>query len=265
MVYMIYIAAAVAVGLLIGFVTLSILWLRRNVSENIRSKTVGLLSVYDELLEQKSRELAAVEAEIEKAGDAQAEKDAAPSPVQPESVEPTAQPLQASEMLNMAERSGGAAYRDDAVGGLYRKIRRNFSFQVEELLPSFGTVPVSGGPAGQLLSQLEFDTVFWLSTLPESDQQAVLRECLPQEGIALLDTYLGSRPAFSALAFYDHLKSLAAAEPKPARLRVPADMTADEVDCGGVRIVPDSEICEGFQLEDGNFLYDYCIKARELR
>lgn len=265
MVYVIYIAAAVAVGLLIGFVTLSILWLRRNVSENIRSKTVGLLSVYDELLEQKSQELAAVEAEIEKTGDAQAEKDAAPSLVQPETAESAAQPLQASEMLNMAERTGGAAYRDDAVGGLYRKIRRNFSFQVEELLSSFSAAPVSGGPAGRLLSQLEFDTVFRLSTLPESDQQAVLRECLPQEGIALLDAYLGSHPAFSALAFYDHLKSLAAAEPKPACLRVPADMAADEVDCGGVRVVPDSEICEGFQLEDGNFLYDYCIKARELR
>lgn len=265
MVYVIYIAAAVAVGLLIGFVTLSILWLRKNVSENIRSKTVGLLSVYDELLEQKSRELAAVEAEIEKTGDAQAEKDAAPSLARPETAESAAQPLQASEMLNMAERTGGAAYRDDAVGGLYRKIRRNFSFQVEELLSSFGAAPVSGGPAGRLLSQLEFDTVFRLSTLPESDQQAVLRECLPQEGIALLEAYLGSHPAFSALAFYDHLKSLAAAEPKPACLRVPADMAADEVDCGGVRIVPDSEICEGFQLEDGNFLYDYCIKARELR
>lgn len=265
MVYVIYIAAAVAVGLLIGFVTLSILWLRRNVSENIRSKTVGLLSVYDELLEQKSRELAAVEAEIEKTGDAQAEKDAAPSLVQSETAESAAQPLQASEMLNMAERTGGAAYRDDAVGGLYRKIRRNFSFQVEELLSSFSAAPVSGGPAGRLLSQLEFDTVFRLSTLPESDQQAVLRECLPQEGIALLDAYLGSHPVFSALAFYDHLKSLAAAEPKPACLRVPADMTADEMDCGGVRVVPDSEICEGFQLEDGNFLYDYCIKARELR
>lgn len=265
MVYVIYIAAAVAVGLLIGFVTLSILWLRRNVSENIRSKTVGLLSVYDELLEQKSRELAAVEAEIEKTGDAQAEKDAAPSLVQSETAESAAQPLQASELLNMAERTGGAAYRDDAVGGLYRKIRRNFSFQVEELLSSFSAAPVSGGPAGRLLSQLEFDTVFRLSTLPESDQQAVLRECLPQEGIALLDAYLGSHPVFSALAFYDHLKSLAAAEPKPACLRVPADMTADEVDCGGVRVVPDSEICEGFQLEDGNFLYDYCIKARELR
>lgn len=265
MVYVIYIAAAVAVGLLIGFVTLSILWLRRNVSENIRSKTVGLLSVYDELLEQKSRELVAVEAEIEKTGDAQAEKDAAPSLVQSETAESAAQPLQASEMLNMAERTGGAAYRDDAVGGLYRKIRRNFSFQVEELLSSFSAAPVSGGPAGRLLSQLEFDTVFRLSTLPESDQQAVLRECLPQEGIALLDAYLGSHPVFSALAFYDHLKSLAAAEPKPACLRVPADMTADEVDCGGVRVVPDSEICEGFQLEDGNFLYDYCIKARELR
>ena len=265
MVYVIYIAAAVAVGLLIGFVTLSILWLRRNVSENIRSKTVGLLSVYDELLEQKSRELAAMEAEIEKTGDAQVEKDTAPSLAQPESTEPVAQPLQASEMLNMAERSGGAVYRDDAMGSLYRKIRQNFSFQVGELLPSFGMTPVSGGPAGQMLSQLEFDTVFRLSTLPESDQQTVLRECLPQEGIALLDAYLGSHPAFSALAFYDHLKSIAATEPKPACLRVPADMMVDKVDCGGVQVIPDNEICEGFQLEDGNFLYDYCIKARELR
>ena len=79
MVYIIYIAAAVAVGLLIGFVTLSIMWLRKSVSENIRSKTVGLLSIYDDLLEEKSRELTAVESEIKKDGDTQTEAGGAPS------------------------------------------------------------------------------------------------------------------------------------------------------------------------------------------
>ena len=265
MVYVIYIAAAVAVGLLIGFVTLSILWLRKNVSENIRSKTVGLLSVYDDLLEEKSRELAAVEAEIKKDDSAQTEEENAPSLTSAAVPPSAAAPLRASEMLNMAERSGGAAYRDEAVGDLYRKVRDNFSFRVEELLPAFSAAPVSGGPAGRLLAQLEFDTVYRLSTMPESDQQTILRECLPQEGVALLDTYLGSHPTFSVLAFYDHLRSLAAEEPKPACLHVPVGTVAAETDCGGIQIIPDSEICEGFQLEDGNFLYDYCIKARELR
>ena len=265
MVYIIYIAAAVAVGLLIGFVTLSIMWLRKSVSENIRSKTVGLLSIYDDLLEEKSRELTAVESEIKKDGDTQTEAGGAPSLVRTEASQPVTAPLRAAELLNMAERTGGATYRDDTVGDLYRKVRGNFSFHVGELLPAFGTAPVSGGPAGRLLAQLEFDTVYRLSTMPESDQQTILRECLPQEGVALLDTYLGSHPTFSVLAFYDHLRSLAAEEPKPACLHVPVGTVAAETDCGGVQIIPDSEICEGFQLEDGNFLYDYCIKARELR
>lgn len=264
MVYMIYIAAAVAVGLLIGFVTLSIIWLRKTVSGNIRSKTVGLLSVYDDLLEEKSRELAAVEERIRQSEDSQAKETAEKEPPQA-APQPSTAPMKASEMLDMAERTGGAAYRDDAVGGLYQKIRSSFSFRLGEILPDLSETPVSGGPAGRLLAQLEFDTVYRLSTMPESDQQTILRECLPQEGVALLDAYLGSHPTFSVLAFYDHLRSLAAEEPKPACLHVPVGTVAAETDCGGVQIIPDSEICEGFQLEDGNFLYDYCIKARELR
>ena len=39
MIYAIYIAAAAVVGVLIGLVILSIAWLRKAVSNNIRSKT----------------------------------------------------------------------------------------------------------------------------------------------------------------------------------------------------------------------------------
>lgn len=180
MVYIIYIAAAVAVGLLIGFVTLSIMWLRKSVSENIRSKTVGLLSIYDDLLEEKSRELTAVESEIKKDGDTQTEADGAPSLVRTEASQPVTAPLRASELLNMAERTGGATYRDDTVGDLYRKVRGNFSFHVGELLPAFGTAPVSGGPAGRLLGP------------------AGIRHCVP----AVYDA--GERPA-------DHFARMSAA------------------------------------------------------
>ena len=62
MIYAIYIAAAAVVGVLIGFVVLSVTWLKKTVAKNIRSKTTELISVYDDLLEEKSRELAALEA-----------------------------------------------------------------------------------------------------------------------------------------------------------------------------------------------------------
>ena len=264
MVYMIYIAAAVAVGLLIGFVTLSIIWLRKTVSGNIRSKTVGLLSVYDDLLEEKSRELAAVEKRIRQSEDSQAKETVEKEPPQA-APQPSTVPMKASEMLDMAERTGGAAYRDDAVGGLYQKIRSSFSFQLGEILPDLSGTPVSGGPAGRLLSELEFDTVFRLSTMPEEDQRSILRETLPEEDLPILNAYLESHPTFHMLDFYDNLRSLTDTEPKPVRIRVPAGMVADEVEQGGVQIIPDGDICEGFQLEDDNFLYDYCIKARELR
>lgn len=265
MVYVICIAAAVAVGLLIGFVALSIMWLRKDVSESIRSKTVGLLSVYDDLLEQKSRELSAVESKIKNSSETKKEDASAPSFEGAEKPQAEAEPLKASELLNMAERSGGATYRDDTVGDLYRKVRKNFSFRVDELLPAFTAAPVNQGPAGRLLSELEFDTVYRLSTMPVADQLAILRECLPQESIDLLNTYLDSHVSFNVLEFYDELISLAATEPKPACLHVAAGSPKVETDCGSVRIVSDSEICEGFQLEEGNFLYDYCIKARELK
>ena len=49
-----------------------------------------------------------------------------------------------------------------------------------------------------------------------------------------------------------------------ARLHVPAGVVTDNTTKDGVEIIPDEGICEGFQLEEKNLLYDYCIKAREL-
>ena len=115
MIYAIYIAAAAVVGVLIGFVVLSVTWLKKTVAKNIRSKTTELISVYDDLLEEKSRELAALEAK-QAAIPQQSVSSREPETAQAEAVAAT---LPASEMLGMAERSGGAVYRDDTVGKTY--------------------------------------------------------------------------------------------------------------------------------------------------
>lgn len=66
------------------------------------------------------------------------------------------------------------------------------------------------------------------------------------------------------LDFYENLRAIAELEPGSARLRVPQGLVPEILTQNGVEIIPDAGICEGFQLEEGNVLYDYCIKTREL-
>ena len=256
MIYAIYIAAAAVVGVLIGLVILSIAWLRKSVSNNIRSKTTELISVYDELLEEKSSELAALTRQEETLPGRTEE----PLPAQPAQEAQPAAAMRASELLNIAERAGGAVYRDDTIGSMYLKIRENFSFRLEELLAAVsGAAREMGGTAARLLKCLDYDTVYRLSTMFPEEQINILRETLPAEGITLLEAYIERNRTFCAL------RALADAEPKPIRLRVPAGMAPVQMMRAGVEIIPDEEICEGFQMEADRVLYDYCIKAKELR
>lgn len=264
MAFIIYIGAALAIGLLIGFVALSILWLRKTIQRNIRSHTIGLLSVYDELLEEKSQELSAVQEEIVEQQPSAAVETAPQSEGIRQSCTVETQ-VKPGVMLAAAERAATAPYRDGAAGEIYQSIRQNFSFlRVEELLPGLrGTQTVSGS-AQTLLSQLNYDTVYQLSTLPEEQQLMVLRESLTPEGLALLESYLQTHRHFGALAFYDHLRSTASGEAQKARLYVSPGMLAFAGSVAGVELIPNAEICEGFQAEVDGKLYDYCITRREL-
>lgn len=254
--YLIYIAAAVVIGLLIGFVALSIGWLKKTVLRNIRSKTMGLLSVYDELLEQKSLEIQEAEAEKRRLEAAAMVPEETPIP---EDEAPVAAYIPGDMGL-------GADYRDGNLGGVYRKIRQNFSYRVDELVPELTRKAVQGpGPAERLLQELSWDTVYRLSTLPAEEQIVVLRESLAPEAQQLVEDYNDSAQHFSALEFYDYLRSRAEAEPKPVRLRVSPERWERDEDYPGLEILADEQICEGFQVEAEHQLYDYCIKARELR
>ncbi len=262
MAFIIYIGAALAIGLLIGFVALSVLWLRKKMLQNIRSHTVGLLSVYDDLLDEKSQELSAIQEEISIV-------ESAPAGEQAESTQPheaERQPdLKPGIMLAAAERAATAPYRDGAMGEVYQTIRQNFSFRVEELLPGLTDQYAAGERAAQqLLNQLSFDTVYNLSTLGPDQQVSVLRECLPPESLILLEGYLQNHRTFNALTFYDDLRSAADSESQKARLFVPEGISVGVPMPAGVEIVADAEICDGFQAELGGKLYDYCITRREL-
>lgn len=254
-----YIGAAAVVGLLIGFVLLCVVWISRKVSDGIRMRTIDLISAYDTLIEIRSRELAEAEEKIKQCRNGL------------EAAEPVAVPSQSSEcaapsgfILNAAERIGAAGYRDAAIGGTYQKIKNAFRTDPTEVLQSLqkAVEKQTAGPATTLLSVLPYDTVFRLSTLPGEEQSQILQESLSDDGLALFHNYQAVHKQFSAIGFYDYLQSTAAMEPQPPRLRVsPLDRG---VYPEGVEVIVDADICEGFQIEFNNTLYDYCIKGKEL-
>lgn len=269
MIYAVYILAAAAVGLMMGFVTLSVVLLQKTVSDNIRSKTISLISVYDRLLEEKSIELAKLspgcraenagtneEAKLCKGQEGKEKKDKDAAGIAA---------MNSGEMLSAAERAGAAAYRDGSIGETYRKIRENFSFSLGEILPKLQEMGKSeDAKAEELLRAMDYDTIYRLSTLPSQQQIEVLRESFSESESQLLDAYLAKCKKFSVLEFYHDLKRTAEQESKRTRLRVPKSIAAEWTTRDGVQIIPDEGICEGLQIEEGNLLYDYCIKTREL-
>ncbi|MBQ9648398.1 MAG: hypothetical protein IJV43_08575, partial [Oscillospiraceae bacterium] len=78
----------------------------------------------------------------------------------------------------------------------------------------------------------------------------------------VLEDYAAVALRFDCIAFYDALKAGAAAEPGPAKLRVaPQDV---KLYPAWLDVTVDEDICEGFQVELDNVLYDYAIKTREI-
>lgn len=260
---MICLAVAVVVGVLIGFVTLCVVWTMRVVSQSVRDRSLTLLSTYDGLLEDRSvqlkeldRELARARAELE-----QLKQSGQPEAPAAEEREPEGDPM---AFLKAVERISGTEYRDAGGGTLYRKIRENFDLAPEDVLPAFTAGAVrQAGPAGQLLEKLEYETVYRLSTLPREEQLELLGQVLAPEERELVADYAVLHRQFDSIAFYDYLQSRAAEESGPVYLRVPPTAPSGRYP-GQVEVVVDEEICEGFQVEADNILYDYCVKMREM-
>ncbi len=274
-----YIGVSLVVGLLVGFVTLSVVWTARTVEKSVRARSVTLLSAFDDLLEERSRRLDELEEEI---GRKKAEKESLERSSVPEVGREAAGAAPAS-LLSAAERISTTDYLDRGVGDTYRKIREAFGnldkrvgdtymkIQAEYDVPCkdmAGRIPAPGkksgsGVAGRLLKELSFDTVFGLSTLPEDQQLKLLTAALPEEYGPFLKEYAAGHRRFDAIGFYDAIKEAAASEPGEVLVRVPPARAAGEYP-KGVRVIADENICEGFQIEADNVLYDYCIKTREL-
>lgn len=255
-----YIAVVIVAVVLIGFVMLSIFWVARSVGNSIRGKTLDIISQYDGLIEVQSQELNRLQT-LGRQEELQTPKEQA-VPVVSKVSQSSVAPM---FVMNTAERISTTEYKDKTAGKLYNQVRTAFTIPPEEIfvqLPG-GGIGGEGGPATRLLEELTFDTVFDLSTLEPQTQLALLEEVVPDDAQDLLHAYHQSVRQFNSLDFYCHVQALSQLEPRPTLIRVPKGQKIEQHPANSI-VVEDEEICEGMEIEVGNILYDYCIKAREI-
>lgn len=258
-----YVGAALAVGLLIGVIALAIVWMSRKVTKDIRQRTVSLISSYDALLEKKSEELHRSEQESE----AETETESVRKKEYVSYDKPAVQRISSVQdekiVLNYAEIMNSSTYMGADYGAVYKIIRNGFTSNPEQAIAEHVSYTGQQGPATKILNELDYETIYKMSILDRDEQVSLLEESLEGEQKVLFDEFCASHRQFSIIEFYEYLQSVAVTEPRRAVLYVsPRD--AGRAYPGSVDVVVDETICEGFQIETDNKIYDYSIKEREI-
>lgn len=151
----------------------------------------------------------------------------------------------------------------------YLKIRSAFQANPARVLKEFPKESVSGEQVTryrQMLEKLSFDTVYKISCLQEEQQKEVLREVFSEEERMILEQYEASLVyPFSVTEFVLYLKAksrelddtvyLFTREPESLGLSATSEQ---------LQICKDENLCEGFQIMQGNRLYDYGLRSSEM-
>lgn len=255
----IFVAVAILMVLLIGFVVLVLRSLATSAGIRIRADMVRLLESYDHVIDVKSKQVGRLQEEVEVL---RQRRGAMAAP-------PEALTQEGGMMTGQAAVPSAAHYRPKTFGGGYGSIRDCFHLEgtergtiVGQVAESLEPRPLRGSAADRLRQALSFDTVFRLTQLPSDEQLEILDTALNDEGWALLRDFCQEQTenAFDASRFFDWLRDLSDLESDGLRVRCGDPMAGGEGQ--GMEYRP--EICEGIQVVSGNRLYDYSIKEREI-
>jgi hypothetical protein len=251
----IFIGVSTALALLIGLVTLVVIWMANEVRGQIRRRTAELITLHDAFDER------------ERSGDEDGESNAeAPASGLP-FAEADAESQGAASVLRETEQISSAHYLSAELPQMYREIRSRFYVNPSQLI---GTLPIAdvprgvGGPATRLLKEFGYDVVFTMSGLSSEEQYRLLTEVADDNAKALLAEFDRAESHFDFIDFCDFLRLKASSEPQRVIMYVPTDMFNYRMFSEDIEVVADADICDGVQIEADNVIYDFAIKGREI-
>ncbi len=247
-----FLAVALIMVLLIGFVLIVLHSLTISAGIRIRADMVKLLESYDKVIEAKSQEIQRLQKELESMPARAAGPVSAPAEAEESGGAPAASLQEAAE------------YRHAAFGGSYGIIRDNFFMTDDDKQALLEQVmrEEHGTPRGEMAAALRDsfsdDTVYRLNLMDPEEQLRLLDTTLNDEDWTLLRDFCEEQQAggepFSITRFCDWLEEVGALESGEVVLR----------DTGGSEQDGKPRICEGVQILVGSTLYDYSISESEI-
>lgn len=115
-----------------------------------------------------------------------------------------------------------------------------------------------------ILQKLSYETVYQISSVPAIYQTDILSEILDEtEKLLFYEFEEITEGEFDCIEFYSYLKTKKMELDDTIYLHIrPIDAKKRKEQ--DVTVYPDENICEGFQLVTGNYLYDYGIRNSEI-
>ena len=235
------------------------------VKEQINSRIIRELSVFDTLYEEKEGRLRALEEEEalfrsnifkKSASQASAVQEEAESP-EGAGLSQTAVPARGGDIP--VSRTANSDFRQE-----YRYVKRAFAQNGEELVRQVAALPPGpesafGRRARQVLEELDGAAVCSLSTLDGEQQAELLRETLGEEAREFLEEYIrreAAEEAFSVLDFWSYAETMGQLYGDSLTVYTGGD---EAFHIPGAQVAADPSICEGIRIVRGNKMYDYSL------
>ena len=198
---MIFLAVLVVLLLMIAFMFLVIRQVSDRVTGQVNGRYMRELSVFDRLYEEKKKKLEELEEKERLYGVNLMKKDApAKNPAKVQTVAETP-----AAGLELPPASTGQT----DFGEAYRNVRNEFavdrSAEIRGILSlDPGPMAETGKAASRILTDLPLETAYSLSTLDPEEQEQILRQCLDEEELKILEQYLDENGTMDACGFREY-------------------------------------------------------------
>ncbi len=247
----VFIAVAIVLAALDGFVFLILKRLVTTTGKSIRRGVIRQLGAYDALFAAKSIELAQM---------------------QQKTKTPKKNTAAATEEVETAKGQNTALipparYRGEGFTRGYHEIRKGFSVDEKAVFEKIKGRPADKADdefvknADSLLSRLGFDALYALSSLGAEEQLEVCLETCSDGEKKIIGEYMKLHERFDAAEFASSLRNERDRRDNTIYIRTPSG-ARNEFD--GAAVSEDPSICEGITLIKHGVLYDYSITEREI-
>ncbi len=243
----------------IVFAVFIIILLSKNTTKAIAEKTVELVSVYDELLNNKSEELEKAREELqyieEKLKNCSANEQGFNGEAKNE------QKVQDRRKIRMAP-----SFLSDNFCDSYNAVRENFECDLNEIISKHPEISRVTNTATDNLknfyNEIPFETFYDMSFLQEEEQISLIKDACLDDVTSFVSEYIENSNSFNSLDFYTYLCDVIEKDEQYFKIRVSPNIEIPKDFVYDVQV--DDSICEGVQVEINHKLFDYSINKKEI-